>query len=89
MKTGTRPAAAFVESGEHMYAGWMDVPVWFLACREDLAVPVEIQRMFIQGAKDAGANVRSREIKSSSHCVIVSRLREVLEFIAEALAAFA
>jgi hypothetical protein len=46
----------------------------------DLAVPVEVQRMFIQGAKDAGANVMSREIKSSSHCVIVSRPREVLEF---------
>lgn len=89
MKRGTRPAVAFVESGEHMYAGWMDVPVWFLACREDLAVPVEIQRMFTQGAKDAGANIMSKEIKSSRHCVIVSRLREVLEIIAEALAAFA
>ena len=88
MKTGTHPAAAFVEGGEHMYAGWMDVPVWFLACTEDLAVPVEIQRMFIQGAKDAGANVMSREIKSS-HCVMVSKPREVSEFITEALAAFA
>lgn len=88
MKTGTHPAAAFVEGGEHMYAGWMDVPVWFLACTEDLAVPVEIQRMFIQGVKDAGANVTSREIKSS-YCAMVSRPREVLEFITEALAAFA
>jgi pimeloyl-ACP methyl ester carboxylesterase len=87
MKTGTNSAAAFLESGEHMYAGWMDVPVWFLACTEDLALPVEIQRMLIQGAKDAGANVVSREIKSS-HCVMVSRPREVSEFIIEALAAF-
>jgi pimeloyl-ACP methyl ester carboxylesterase len=88
MKTGTHPAAAFLEGGEHMYAGWMDVPVWFLACTEDMAVPVEIQRMLIQGAKDAGANVTSREIKSS-HGVMVSRPREVAEFITEALADFA
>jgi hypothetical protein len=46
-----------------MCVGWMEVPVWYLACSKDLVVPVEIQRMLIQAAKDAGANVKSREIK--------------------------
>jgi hypothetical protein len=41
-KTGTHPSAAFLEGVEHVYAGWMDVPVWFLAYTEDRAVPVEI-----------------------------------------------
>lgn len=87
-KTGTHSAATFLQGGEHVYAGWMDVPVWYLACSEDMAVPVEIQRMLIQGAKDAGANVKSREIKSG-HGVLLCKPRESAEFISEALAAFA
>ena len=85
MKTGTHPAAAFLEGAEHMYAGWMDVPVWFLACTEDLSVPVEIQRMLIQGAKDAGANVTSKEIQSG-HGAMLCRPKDVADFITEALA---
>lgn len=70
-----------------MYAGWMDLPVWYLACTEDRAVPVEIQRMMVQGAKDAGANVTSREI-NSGHSVLLCKPRESAEFITEALTTF-
>ena len=88
MKTGTHPSATFLEDGEHMYAGWKDVPVWHMACTEDVAVPVNIQRMLIQGAKDAGANVTSREVKSG-HGAMLCRPKEVADFITEAVADFA
>ena len=52
---------------------------------EDVAVPVEIQRMLIQGAEDAGANATSREIKSG-HGVMLCRPKEAMEFITEAAA---
>lgn len=39
---------------------------------EDVAVPVEVQQMLIQGVEDAGANVTSKEIKSG-HGVILCR----------------
>jgi hypothetical protein len=53
---------------------------------EDVAVPVEVQQMLIQGAEDAGTNVTSKEIKSG-HGVILCRPKEVVEFITEAAAA--
>lgn len=79
---------AMMEGGEDAYAGWMDVPVWYLATTEDQALPVQAQRMFVQSAKDAGANVTLREI-DSSHSPMLSRPKETVDFILEAAASFA
>jgi len=75
------------EGGEHVYSGWKDVPVWYLATAEDKALPVEVQRMFVQMAKDAGADVTLREV-ASSHAAMLSRPREVADFLLEAVASF-
>ncbi|PNY29236.1 Uncharacterized protein TCAP_00849 [Tolypocladium capitatum] len=77
-----------MEGGEHAYSGWKDVPVWFLATAEDRALPVQAQRAFVQGAKDAGAHVVLREI-ASSHSPMLSRPKETAEFILQAAASFA
>ncbi|KAE8440901.1 hypothetical protein EG329_006322 [Mollisiaceae sp. DMI_Dod_QoI] len=81
---------SLAEGGEHVYAGWKDVPVWFLATTEDKAFPppaAEIQRMFVQKAKDEGGDVTLREI-ASSHSPMLSMPKETVDFILEALKAF-
>lgn len=78
---------AMMEGGEDTYAGWMDVPVWYLATTEDKAFPVQAQRAFVQSAKDAGADVTLREIRSS-HSPMLSRPKETVDFILEAVTSF-
>ncbi|TVY82441.1 Methylesterase [Lachnellula suecica] len=74
--------------GEHSYAGWKDVPVWFLATTEDKALPFEAQKFFVQTARDAGADVTVREVESS-HSPMLSKPQETVDFLLEAAASFA
>jgi len=76
-----------MEGGEHVYSGWMDVPVWYLATSADKALPVEAQRFFVQSAKDAGCDVTSREVESS-HSAMLSKPKEVVDFVDEAVVYF-
>lgn len=78
---------AMMEGGEDAYAGWLDVPVWYLATTEDKALPVQAQRAFVQGANGAGAEVTLREVESS-HSPMLSKPKETVDFIAEAVASF-
>ncbi|KIW90349.1 uncharacterized protein Z519_08994 [Cladophialophora bantiana CBS 173.52] len=75
------------EGDEHTSAGWMEVPVWYLATKNDKAFPVEAQRMFVQMARDGGADITLREIKSS-HSPMLSRPEETVQFILDATNAF-
>jgi pimeloyl-ACP methyl ester carboxylesterase len=78
------------EGGQYAYAGWMDVPIWYLATTEDRAfgpAPVEAQKYVVQVARDAGADVTAREVESS-HSPMLSKPEEVAEFIEEAATAF-
>jgi len=75
------------EGGEWAYAGWMDLPVWFLATVEDKALPVEAQRTMVKFARDAGGDVMLRECMSG-HSPMLSRPKEVVDFVLEAVAAF-
>ncbi|KAF2804410.1 uncharacterized protein BDZ99DRAFT_544976 [Mytilinidion resinicola] len=79
--------ASLTEASELAYAGWMDVPVWYLATVQDKGLPVEAQRMFVQMAKDAGGDVTLEEA-DSSHSVMLSKPKETAEFIVRAVAAF-
>ncbi|KAF4624451.1 hypothetical protein G7Y89_g13720 [Cudoniella acicularis] len=47
----------FTEGGEHSYAGWMDVPVWYLITMEDKVLPFQAQQYFAQMAKAAGGDI--------------------------------
>ncbi|KAH7002539.1 Alpha/beta hydrolase fold-1 [Ilyonectria destructans] len=75
------------EGGEYVYSGWMDVPVWYLAARDDKAFPVEIQKAGVQIARDNGSDVTLREI-NTSHSPMLSKPMESVEFILEAVAYF-
>lgn len=71
------------EGGEWAYAGWMDLPVWYLMTMDDKTFPIEYQGMFVKMARDAGAEVQVREVVSS-HSPMLSRPKETVDFILEA-----
>jgi pimeloyl-ACP methyl ester carboxylesterase len=76
-----------MERSEAAYTGWKDVPVWFVATTEDKALPGFVQKIFVQGAKDAGADVTLKEVESS-HSPMLSKPKEIADFILEAMASF-
>lgn len=56
MKTGTPPSATFLEGASTcMLGGWMSL----FGFGEDVEVPIEIQRMSIQGVKTLGRRWRT------------------------------
>lgn len=77
---------AFVEGGEHAYAGWQDVPVWYLETSQDHAFPVQAQTHLVQMAKDDGGDVTSRAIESS-HSPMLSKPEEIVDFLLDAVTA--
>lgn len=76
----------FTEGGEYYYAGWMDVPVWYLLTTDDHTHPVPIQQYIMQMGRDAGADVTVREI-ASSHSPMLSKPKETADFVLEAATA--
>ena len=78
---------AMSEGAEYTYAGWMDVPVWYLATVNDQALPIAAQRMFVQMAKDAGGDITVKEV-DSSHSPMLSKPEETAQFVLEAINAF-
>lgn len=78
---------AFSEGGEAAYAGWKDVPVWYLAALDDKGLPIEAQRAFVQSAKDEGGDIVLREVQSS-HSPMLSKPAEVVQIVLEALGSF-
>ena len=78
---------ALAEGGEHAYAGWKDLPVWFLIPTEDRALPADVQRGFVKSAREQGGDVTVREMEGG-HAVMLSRAEEVVEILDEAVDAF-
>lgn len=75
------------EGGEHAYAGWRDVPCWYLITLQDRALPTAMQEMAAQGAVAAGADVTVRRIEAS-HSPMLSQPQKTADFIAEAVESF-
>lgn len=67
-----------------IYAGWADVPLWYLRCTDDHAVPIEVQDIMIEMARTAGTDVTTRTI-DTDHSPFYSRPKETLEFVQEAV----
>jgi len=78
----TKQSQKVLQEGERAYAGWKDLPVWYLATTDDKTFPIEAQRWFIQMTKDAGADVTMREVESS-HSPMLSKPKETVDFILE------
>ena len=86
-KLRNQSTKAFTD-GTDSYAGWLDVPVWYIATVQDKPLPVFVQKMLVQMAKDAGADVRQvREIETGHSAMLVKPV-EVVEVIVEAVGDF-
>ncbi|PYH41104.1 alpha/beta hydrolase [Aspergillus saccharolyticus JOP 1030-1] len=78
---------ALFEGGEFTYAGWQDVPVWYLGTVEDRGLPVLAQRMQVEMAREIGANVEHRELHTS-HSPFLSQPEATAGIVREAVEAF-
>jgi pimeloyl-ACP methyl ester carboxylesterase len=86
-KLGNQSLKALYEGGEHVYAGWMDVPVFYCITLNDQALPAELQKSLPDMARQAGATVTVREIQSS-HSPMLSKPEETVNIVKEAATAF-
>jgi hypothetical protein len=83
----TQSLKALFEGGEYSYAGWMDVPAWYIGTVEDQGLPVVVQRMSVGMAREMGCNVEHRELQTS-HSPFLSQPDEVVRIVVEAVKAF-
>ncbi|GFF58339.1 hypothetical protein IFM51744_09521 [Aspergillus udagawae] len=78
---------ALFEGGEYTYAGWKDVPSWYIGTVEDRGLPVLAQRMSVGMAREMGASVEHRELQTS-HSPFLSQPGLTVQIILEAVDAF-
>lgn len=78
---------ALFEGREYTYAGWRDVPSWYIGTVEDRGIPVLAQRMSVGMAREMGATVEHRELQTS-HSPFLSQPGLTVEIILEAVDAF-
>ncbi|KAL4863186.1 hypothetical protein BDV12DRAFT_206716 [Aspergillus spectabilis] len=76
----TQSLKALFEGGEHAYAGWLDVPVWYIGTVEDRGLPVLVQRMQVGMAREMGYSVEHRELQSS-HSPFLSLPEETVRIV--------
>ncbi|CZS95202.1 uncharacterized protein RAG0_04947 [Rhynchosporium agropyri] len=78
---------ALTEGGELVYAGWKDVPVWFLGTKGDRGLPFSVQEILVGMARNEDADVVMREV-DSGHAPMLSKPEETLQFLLDAARAF-
>lgn len=83
----TQSLKALFEGGEYVYAGWRDVPVWYIGTVEDQGLPVLVQRMQVGMARAMGTSVEHRELQTS-HSPFLSQPELTAKIIAGAAEAF-
>lgn len=83
----TQSLRALFTGGEYTYAGWKDVPVWYIGTTEDRGLPVAVQRMQVGMAREMGAKVEHRELQTS-HSPFLSQPEETVGIMIEAITAF-
>ncbi|KAF2672116.1 alpha/beta-hydrolase [Microthyrium microscopicum] len=83
----TQSLKALFEGGEFAYAGWLDVPSWYIGTVEDQGLPVLAQRMTVGMAREMGGLVEHRELQTS-HSPFLSKPEETTSIIVDAVEAF-
>ncbi|KAJ5729618.1 alpha/beta-hydrolase [Penicillium malachiteum] len=83
----TQSLKSLFEGGEHVYAGWQDVPSWYIGTVEDHGLPVLAQRMAVGMAREMGANVEHRELQTS-HSPFLSQPEATVGIMIQAIEAF-
>lgn len=83
----TQSLKALFEGGEYTYAGWQDVPSWYIGTSEDQGLPVLAQRMSVGMAREMGGKVEHRELQTS-HSPFLSQPKATARIMVEAVEAF-
>lgn len=83
----TQSLKSLFEGGEHAYAGWQDVPAYYIGTTEDRGLPVVMQRMSVGMARAMGTKVEHRELQSS-HSPFLSMPERTVDIIVEAVQSF-
>ena len=83
----TQSLKALFEGGEYVYAGWKDVPSWYIGTVEDRGLPVVVQRIQVGTVREVGAKVEHRELQTS-HSPFLSRPEETAGLVLEAVESF-
>lgn len=83
----TQSLKALFEGAEYTYAGWQDVPSWYIGTIEDRGLPVLAQRMTVGMARAMGGNIEHRELQTS-HSPFLSQPEATVKIMLEAVEAF-
>ncbi|CAL5869030.1 uncharacterized protein PFLUO_LOCUS3258 [Penicillium psychrofluorescens] len=83
----TQSLKALFEGAELTYAGWQDVPSWYIGTIEDRGLPVLAQRLTVGMARAMGGNVMHRELQTS-HSPFLSQPKATVKIMLEAVGAF-
>ncbi|KAF2027736.1 alpha/beta-hydrolase [Setomelanomma holmii] len=78
---------ALFEGGEYSYAGWTDVPCWYIGTTQDRGLPVVVQRVNVGMAREMGGCVEHREV-GSGHSPFLSMPDKVMGIVVEAVETF-
>lgn len=70
-----------------VYAGWKDVPAWYILCKADAMMTPPQQEAVVKKARDGGGNITTREI-DAGHSPMLSKPYEVAQIVQEAVASF-
>jgi len=80
-------SAAIRGARDSVYAGWRDVPSWYLLCLKDMAIRIELQEEMVQRCREAGADIITR-MCDTGHSPMATRSEETTTFIEGAVEAF-
>jgi pimeloyl-ACP methyl ester carboxylesterase len=80
-------SSATLKDSVNVYPGWADVPVSFIFCLKDGAIPLQIQEAMVDAAKSAGASITTRSL-DTGHSPFLSQPEETISTIAESLKSF-
>ncbi|EED12026.1 endonuclease/reverse transcriptase, putative [Talaromyces stipitatus ATCC 10500] len=79
----TQGLKALFEGREYTYAGWQDVPTWYIGTVEDHGLPVLAQRIIVGMAREMGGSVEHRELPTS-HSPFLSQPEATVKIMLDA-----
>lgn len=79
-----RQSLYLLQSRESVYAGHLDLPVWYIYCTEDHAIPFDYQQQIVAGARAAGAKITTGSL-DAGHSPFYSQPKKLVDLICEAV----
>ena len=78
-----RPHSMYTFAAKTRSAAWRKIPVAYLVCENDKAIPVAVQDALVEGARKEGAEVVVERV-AASHSPYISQPKAVADFLLRA-----